>query len=268
MIAVFTIYFTLPWIALSALPVRCDAAGEDCTTLLGVAEEDGGYADNPMLGIVSAMDLGPLQAAAELYVGVLAVTILVAATNAGVLGRLAPGVLDGHPPPDARRAAAAAPALPHAVPRHPRFSALACVAVLPGQADFLGAIYAFGAMLSFSMAHLAAAAAARPQPTSRARTAARAACGSAATTCRRWRSRASRARRSRCSWSACSTSPSPPPALVAAARHRRLRRLPPQPGARPRLHPRGRDPRSRWSTTRPSTTRCSSTSATDATTPS
>ena len=50
MIAVFTIYFTLPWIALSALPVRCDAAGENCTTLLGVAKEDGGFADNPSSG--------------------------------------------------------------------------------------------------------------------------------------------------------------------------------------------------------------------------
>jgi APA family basic amino acid/polyamine antiporter len=35
------------------------------------------------------------------------------------------------------------------------FSGLACVALLPGQAEFLGLIYAFGAMLSFSMAHLA-----------------------------------------------------------------------------------------------------------------
>jgi APA family basic amino acid/polyamine antiporter len=34
------------------------------------------------------------------------------------------------------------------------FSGFACVALLPGQADFLGKIYAFGAMLSFSMAHL------------------------------------------------------------------------------------------------------------------
>ena len=154
MIAVFTIYFTLPWIALSALPVRCDAAGE-CTTLLGVAAEDGGYADNPMLGIVSAMDLGALQAAAEIYVGVLAVTILVAATNAGVLGvsRLTYSMGLHRQMPDLMRRL------------HPRFrtpylgiltfSAVACLAVLPGQADFLGAIYAFGAMLSFSMAHLA-----------------------------------------------------------------------------------------------------------------
>jgi basic amino acid/polyamine antiporter, APA family len=155
MIAVFTIYFTLPWIALSALPVRCDAAGENCTTLLGVAEEDGGYAENPVLGIVSAMDLGALQSAAELYVGVLAVTILVAATNAGVLGvsRLTYSMGLHRQMPDMLRRL-------HPNFRTPYlgilvFSALACVAVLPGEAEFLGAIYAFGAMLSFSMAHLA-----------------------------------------------------------------------------------------------------------------
>ncbi len=155
MIAVFTIYFTLPWIALSALPVRCDARGENCTTLLGVAKEEGGFASNPMLGIVQAMELGSLQVAAELYVGILAVTILVAATNAGVLGvsRLVYSMGLHRQMPDAMRRL------------HPRFrtpylgilvfSGLACVAITPGQAEFLGAIYAFGAMLSFSMAHLA-----------------------------------------------------------------------------------------------------------------
>ena len=155
MIAVFTIYFTLPWIALSALPVRCDAAGENCTTLLGVAKEDGGFASNPMLGIVQTMELGPLQVGAELYVGVLAVTILVAATNAGVLGvsRLVYSMGLHRQMPDAMRRL------------HPRFrtpylgilvfSGFACLALVPGKAEFLGALYAFGAMLSFSMAHLA-----------------------------------------------------------------------------------------------------------------
>src|SRR5918994_1759382 len=154
MIAVFTIYFTLPWVALSALPVRCDAGGE-CTTPLGVATEDGGFADNPILGIVSAMELGAVTPVAEIYVGVLAVTILVAATNAGVLGvsRLVYSMGMHRQMPDGMRRL------------HPRFrtpylgilafSAIACLALLPGQADFLGAIYAFGAMLSFSMAHLA-----------------------------------------------------------------------------------------------------------------
>jgi basic amino acid/polyamine antiporter, APA family len=155
MIAVFAIYLTLPWIAVSALPVRCDAQGENCTTLLGVAKEDGGFASNPMLGIVQAMELGSLQAGAQLYVGILAVTILVAATNAGVLGvsRLVYSMGLHRQMPDSMRRL------------HPRFrtpyvgilafSGFACIALVPGEAEFLGAIYAFGAMLSFSMAHLA-----------------------------------------------------------------------------------------------------------------
>jgi APA family basic amino acid/polyamine antiporter len=155
MLAVFAIYFTLPMIALSALPVRCDAAGENCSTLLGVASEDGGYATDPIVGIVESMDLGSLQSGAEVYVGILAVTILVAATNAGVLGvsRLTYSMGIHRQLPDRLRQL------------HPKygtptfgivvFSAFAIVAIIPGQADFLGSIYAFGAMLSFSMAHLA-----------------------------------------------------------------------------------------------------------------
>jgi APA family basic amino acid/polyamine antiporter len=155
MIAVFAIYFTLPWIALSALPVECDADGDNCTTLLGVAKEDGGFASDPILGIVRNMDLGVFQGGAEAYVAVLAVTILVAATNAGVLGvsRLVYSMGMHRQMPDGLRRL------------HPRFrtpylgilvfSGLAAVALLPGEAEFLGLIYAFGAMLSFSMAHLA-----------------------------------------------------------------------------------------------------------------
>jgi len=152
MFAVFAIYFTLPLIALSALPVEC--VGGECQTQLGVGPEDGGYANDPIVGVVSGMDLGSLQGAVELYVGVLAVTILVAATNAGVLGvsRLTYSMGIYRQLPDIMRRL------------HPRyrtpyvgilvFSTFACVALLPGQADFLGKIYAFGAMLSFSMAHL------------------------------------------------------------------------------------------------------------------
>jgi APA family basic amino acid/polyamine antiporter len=35
------------------------------------------------------------------------------------------------------------------------FGAIACIAVIPGKADFLGNMYAFGAMLSFTIAHFA-----------------------------------------------------------------------------------------------------------------
>ena len=152
MYAVFAIDFTLPLIALSALPVEC--VNGECRTLLGVGPEQGGYSNDPIIGVVSGMQLGALQGAVEVYVGVLAVTILVAATNAGVLGvsRLTYSMGLYRQLPDTVRRL------------HPRyrtpyvgilvFSGLACVALLPGQADFLGKIYAFGAMLSFSMAHL------------------------------------------------------------------------------------------------------------------
>ena len=37
------------------------------------------------------------------------------------------------------------------------FALVACLAIVPGQADFLGTIYAFGAMLGFTMAHVSVA---------------------------------------------------------------------------------------------------------------
>jgi APA family basic amino acid/polyamine antiporter len=152
-IAVYAIYFTLPAIALSALPVERTADGE-YRTLLGVSEEEGGYAGDPILGVVKAIDLGPLQSGAEIYVGLLAATILFIATNAALIGvsRLVYSMGIYRQVPDRLRQL------------HPRygtpwigiviFGAAACLILLPGQADFLGLMYAFGAMLSFSIAHL------------------------------------------------------------------------------------------------------------------
>ena len=155
-IAVFAIYFTLPAIALSALPVFRDRDG-DHVTLLGLSEEEGGYAGDPILGVVKSIDLGPLQEGAELYVGLLAATILILATNAGLIGvsRLVYSMGLHRQMPDALRRL------------HPRFGtpviglvvfgAVACLTMIPGQATFLGNMYAFGAMLSFTIAHLAVA---------------------------------------------------------------------------------------------------------------
>jgi APA family basic amino acid/polyamine antiporter len=153
MFAVFAIYFTLPIIALSALPVECGPEG--CQTLLGVPAEEGGYAENPIVGTVQAMDLGAIQTGVETYVAALAVTILIAATNAGVLGvsRLTYSMGIHRQLPDRLRQLHPKYGTPHvgiAI-----FAFVAIIAILPGQADFLGSIYAFGAMLSFSMAHLA-----------------------------------------------------------------------------------------------------------------
>jgi APA family basic amino acid/polyamine antiporter len=151
-IAVFAIYAALPAVALSALPVNCTPSG-DCTTLLGLTEEQGGYAGDPVLGVVRHLNLGMLQRPAEIYVGLLAATILFLATNAGIIGvsRLVYSMGIHRQMPDGLRRL------------HPRFrtpwigilvfSAFAILVILPGQEDFLGAIYSFGALLSFTMAH-------------------------------------------------------------------------------------------------------------------
>jgi basic amino acid/polyamine antiporter, APA family len=153
-IAVFAIYAALPAVALSALPVTKTSDGS-YQTLLGVAEDKGGFAGDPILGVVKQLDLGPLQGAGEIYVGLLAATILVIATNAGIIGvsRLVYSMGLHRQLPDRLRRL------------HPKFrtpwigivlfGALACLAMIPGQATFLGNMYAFGAMLSFTIAHAA-----------------------------------------------------------------------------------------------------------------
>jgi basic amino acid/polyamine antiporter, APA family len=149
--AVAVIYTFLPAVALSAMPVK---NGE---TILALPKEEGGYADDPVLGVVENMDLGSLQHPAQIYVGILAATILFIATNAGILGvsRLSYSMGQHRQLPEILRTL------------HPRFrtpyiaiavfSTVACIAILPGQADFLGVIYAFGAMLSFTIAHVSVA---------------------------------------------------------------------------------------------------------------
>jgi len=155
-LAVFAIYFTLPAVALSALPVQQRADGTHFT-LLGLTEEEGGFAGDPILGFVQQIDLGPLQAPGELYVGLLAATILFLATNAGIIGvsRLVYSMGIHRQLPDGLRRL------------HPRFrtpwigilvfSGLAIAILLPGQEGFLGSIYSFGALLSFTVAHAAVA---------------------------------------------------------------------------------------------------------------
>jgi len=148
-VAVMVIYALLPAVALSAMPVK------NGVTQLGLSEEKGGFAGDPVLGVVKNIDLGGLQHAAEIYVGVLAATILILATNAGLIGvsRLTYSMGQYRQLPDRLRTL------------HPKFrtpyiaillfGAIACVTMLPGKAEFLGQLYAFGAMLSFTIAHLA-----------------------------------------------------------------------------------------------------------------
>ena len=107
-----------------------------------------------MLGIVKHLHLGALQSAGEIYVGILAATILFIAANAGIIGasRLVYSMGLHRQVPDRLSRL------------HPRFSTpwigillfggVACLTIIPGKAEFLGNMYAFGAMLSFTIAHL------------------------------------------------------------------------------------------------------------------
>jgi APA family basic amino acid/polyamine antiporter len=154
-IAVFAIYFTLPLVALSALPVYKNAAGQ-YVTLLGQPPPEG-FENDPVLGLVENLGLhGALLSAAKIYVGVLAATILFIATNAGVIGasRITYSMSSHRQLPEVFRRL------------HPRFKTpwlsllvfagfFAILFMLPGNTNFIGRMYAFGAMLSFTIAHAA-----------------------------------------------------------------------------------------------------------------
>jgi APA family basic amino acid/polyamine antiporter len=153
-IAVYAIYFTLPAVALSALPVTQNPKTGEYTTLLGLPEDQGGFAGDPILGVVQKINLGPFQDIGKYYVGMLAATILFIATNAALIGvsRLVYSMGIHRQLPDALRRL-------HPTYRTPWigiivFGGAAIVTLLPGQADFLGYMYAFGAMLSFTIAHI------------------------------------------------------------------------------------------------------------------
>jgi APA family basic amino acid/polyamine antiporter len=157
-IAVFAIYFTLPWVALSALPVFHGAHGY--TTCLAQAptvpcQGGYGYENDPVLGVVNNLGLGGgVTHVLRIYLGILASTILFIGANAGVIGasRIT-YAMSGY---------RQLPLLFRKI--HPRFKtpwlalvvfagAIPIVLTLTGKTAFLGAIYSFGATFSFTVAH-------------------------------------------------------------------------------------------------------------------
>lgn len=146
--AVLILFLLIPVVALSAMPVT-EQAGEYTTALATT------YAENPMLGIVDNLGLAEgVTDVLRVYVGVLAAIILVIATNAGLIGlsRLTFSMGQYRQLPEAVRAI------------HPRFNtpyvaillfgAISAAALLPGETELLATMYAFGAMLSFTVAHV------------------------------------------------------------------------------------------------------------------
>ncbi len=162
LIAVLGVYAGMTVVGLSALPVIHHGVGYNAA--LGARYSHAGYAtalgaryeNDPVLGIISAFGIhGGLQTALRSYVGVLAATILLIATNAGLIGisRLSWSLAEHRQLPGVF-------ARLHARYRTPwftivTFSVLAGLLLIPGKTDFLGNLYSFGAMLSFTTAHVA-----------------------------------------------------------------------------------------------------------------
>ncbi|HXE99062.1 MAG TPA: universal stress protein [Solirubrobacterales bacterium] len=148
-LAVLGLYVLLPVIALSAMPVTEGPAGH-FSTELGTK-----FAGDPVLGIVENLGLSAgLTDAMRIYVGILAAVILLIATNAALIGVSRLTFSMGH-----HRQ------LPERLRRvHPRFntpyiailvfSGVAALTMVPGKTDFLATMYSFGAMLSFTVAHV------------------------------------------------------------------------------------------------------------------
>jgi APA family basic amino acid/polyamine antiporter len=147
--AVLGLYLLIPVVALSAMPVV--EHGGHYTTALGSE-----FANDPILGIVENLGLsaGPTEVL-RFYVGILAAVILLIATNAGLIGvsRLTYSMGQHRQLPEGLRQV------------HPRyrtpyiailvFAAVAMITLVPGKTDFLATMYSFGAMLSFTIAHIA-----------------------------------------------------------------------------------------------------------------
>jgi basic amino acid/polyamine antiporter, APA family len=146
--AVLVLYILIPLVALSAMPVT--ESGGEYTTELGTT-----YAENPMLGIVDNMGLSAsFTDVLRVYVGVLAGVILIIATNAGLIGlsRLTFSMGTYRQLPQRLRAI-------HPKYRTPYlalivFGAISIAALIPGETELLATMYSFGAMLSFTIAHI------------------------------------------------------------------------------------------------------------------
>jgi APA family basic amino acid/polyamine antiporter len=151
-LAVLGLYALLPIVALSAMPVTQDAAGH-YTTTLGTT-----FADDPVLGIVENLGLSPgLTDALRYYVGILAAVILTIATNAGMIGLSRLTFSMGHYRQLPERLRQVHPKFHTPYVAIIVFSAVAAITILPGELDFLATMYSFGAMLSFTVAHISVA---------------------------------------------------------------------------------------------------------------
>jgi basic amino acid/polyamine antiporter, APA family len=166
-LAVFAIYAFLPSVALSAMPVH-PATAQDVANVQKYQSPQTGLklgdmttdlanrnAGDPVAGVVEHLGLpDTITNGLGFYVAILAATILIIATNAGIIGvsRLTYSMGQHRQLPEIIRRI------------HPKYdtpyvaivvySVIAVLLMVPnGAIGFLGNLYAFGAMLSFTLAH-------------------------------------------------------------------------------------------------------------------
>jgi len=147
-LAVLGLYALLPLIALSAMPVH--HVGGHYATDLGTK-----FADDPVLGIVENLGLsGGLTNVLRYYVGVLAAVILLIATNAGLIGVSRLTFSMGHYRQLPERLRQVHPKFRTPYVAILIFSGIAIITLIPGETELLATLYSFGAMLSFTIAHI------------------------------------------------------------------------------------------------------------------
>ena len=148
-LAVLGLYALLPLIALSAMPVHQLADGSYATDL------GSKFADDPVLGIVENLGLSSgLTHALRYYVGVLAAVILLIATNAGLIGVSRLTFSMGHYRQLPERLRQIHPHFRTPYVAILVFSGIAAITLIPGETELLATLYSFGAMLSFTIAHI------------------------------------------------------------------------------------------------------------------
>ena len=148
--AVMVVSAALPTIGVSVFPVHYDPATHQFVTELGSAR----YRNDPVNGIVGQFHPAWLAQAAQAWVSILAFTILVIGSNAGLIGisRLSYSL-------------ASKDLFPKAFARlHPKFQTpyvaivvfgiASCVLVLSGEITLMAAVYSLAATFAFSSAHL------------------------------------------------------------------------------------------------------------------
>jgi APA family basic amino acid/polyamine antiporter len=143
---VLVLYALLSMTALSAYPVHQDINGQWITDLTQK------YLQDPILGITRALP-PRIQPFLGFWVAILAVTILTIATNAGIIGasRLAYYMGKRNQLP-----AQISQISSNHVPRNALiiFPLIACIAIAIGEVTIMADLYAFGAMMAYTMAHI------------------------------------------------------------------------------------------------------------------